>query len=135
MPKPAKKLLNRINRRSLVSALENCMSDGFTGVLDVEENDGGYLIRAEMPGLRKEEISVESRNGSLVISGESRRNRKESGLDDWGCEEKLESAFESHIRLPDGISEEEISAIYRNGILEITLPRGDADKLRKITIN
>ncbi|REF38102.1 HSP20 family molecular chaperone IbpA [Thermasporomyces composti] len=86
----------------------------------VEEyvDDGTYVVRAELPGMRPEDISVEVDNGILTIHAERKQEHREHGMTEFQYGE-----FERRIALPkDGVDESKITARYDAGILEVTVP-------------
>ncbi|CAG8713971.1 10367_t:CDS:2 [Racocetra fulgida] len=101
--------------------------------LDVHENDKEFLINAELPGVTKEQINLDVREGSLLISGETKRDEKyKEG--NTHIQERLYGAFSRTISLPRNVKTEEISAKFENGILEVKLPKEDKPSGRKIDI-
>lgn len=102
-------------------------------VVDIEENDEAYLIHAELPGLRKEEIKVSIQGNSLTLSGERQQEQEAQGK----TYHRLECAhgrFLRTISLPGDIDIGKVRAEYRNGILMVTLPKSARDKTREIAI-
>lgn len=86
----------------------------------VEEfvEEGKYVVRAELPGMKPEDISVEVDNGILVIHAERKQERRERGATEFQYGE-----FERRIALPtEGVDESNITAQYDAGILEVTVP-------------
>lgn len=89
-----------------------------------EDKDNAY-VRAELPGLKREDISVEVVDGALTI--EAARETKEG--------ERAESfRFSRSIALPDTVRADGVSAAYEHGVLTVTLPKREEAKPRKITV-
>jgi HSP20 family molecular chaperone IbpA len=85
----------------------------------VEEylDDNTYVVRAELPGMKPEDISVEVDNGILTIHAERKQEHREQGMTEFQYGE-----FERRIALPDGVDESKITARYDAGILEVRVP-------------
>jgi HSP20 family protein len=89
--------------------------------VDVERKDGRYLVRADLPGIDKNDIQVELQNGYLMLSGE-RKAEHEEGEGEYKRIERSYGRFERSFKVPDGVSEKDIKAKYRDGVMEITFP-------------
>ncbi|WP_310441384.1 Hsp20/alpha crystallin family protein [Sulfurimonas sp.] len=108
---------------------------GFTPVVNTREGEFAYHVEADLPGVKKEDISVETKDNVLTISGE-RKHKDEVKKDDYY---KLESSYGKFVRsftLPKGVDAENIKAACENGVLEVTIPKltkKDEDK-KKIKV-
>jgi HSP20 family molecular chaperone IbpA len=93
------------------------------------------VIRADLPGLKKEDVKVEIDNGILTISGE-RCDEHEDKRDDYYRSERSYGRFARSLALPDNITEEQCDASFKDGVLEVTLaaPKLAASKARAIPI-
>ena len=104
---------------------------------DVYEKDGNLIVKAELPGVDKDNIDVTVDNGDLVIKGE-RKADGEVREDNYYRMERFSGTFYRRFPLPDGIDENQISAEYRDGVLEVRIPkpaRAEEDAgTRKITV-
>ena len=101
--------------------------------VDIFEKGDDLVIRAELPGVDKKEIDISVEDNRLVIQGE--RNREQEF--DENNAYRLERTFGSFVRsfmLPKTVDASKISATYLNGVLEITLPKAEAAKPRKVKI-
>ena len=102
--------------------------------MDVSEDDKAYTVHAEMPGVKKEDISVSIDGSQVVISAEV-KNEKE--LKEGGKILRSERYFGRVSRtfaLPQDVDEDTAQAKYSNGVLELLLPKRTAAKTRSITI-
>ena len=101
--------------------------------IDVEENDGTFIITAEIPGLKKEDLDVQLNEHSLTLSGkkESKREQKHGKTH---YSERSYGAFSRTIPLPCSVNRDEVKAKYRRGILKLTLPKNGAVKGRRIDV-
>jgi HSP20 family protein len=89
--------------------------------VDVFEREGNLVVRADLPGLKKEDLRVEMSEDALVIEGERRREETEEGAGFYRAERSYGS-FRRAIPLPEGVSAEQADARFENGVLEISLP-------------
>lgn len=98
-----------------------------------QQTDRSYLIKAAVPGLEKDQISVELENNLLTILGEKKTEEKK---DKQSFYSNSYSAFRRILKLPEDIEENKIEAEYKNGILSIEIPRKQAlnNKKKKILI-
>lgn len=101
--------------------------------VDISEKDKEYLVKAQLPGVKKEDVKVELLNGVLTLSGE-RRYEKEEKTEKT---HRVESAYGSFMRsfvVPEDVLAERIAADYRDGILCVHLPKTDIKKPATKTI-
>ncbi|ABS27276.1 Hsp20/alpha crystallin family protein [Anaeromyxobacter sp. Fw109-5] len=89
--------------------------------VDVFEREGNLVVRADLPGLKKEDLRVEMSEDALVIEGERRREQTEEGAGFYRAERSYGS-FRRAIPLPEGVSAEQVDARFENGVLEISMP-------------
>jgi HSP20 family protein len=96
--------------------------------VDITEEKERFIIRADLPGLKKEDINLSLEGDTLTISGERKDViKKEEG----GCcySERVYGAFSRSFTLPDNVSKEKIDAQYKDGVLELSLVKvGEAKK-------
>lgn len=97
--------------------------------LDVEDRDNEIFVRAEVPGFEANELDVQLSDGLLSIKAE----KKTEGTNGNGSTEELRSYHRS-VTLPDGIKAEGIEAKYRNGVLELHLPKSEEAKPKHIPV-
>lgn len=101
-----------------------------TPQVDIYENKDEILLYADMPGVAKEDMTINIENGKLFLTG--RRKFETSGsawLDEFGAVE-----FRRTFAVPQGISMEKASAELQEGVLKLHLPKSDIFKMRKIEI-
>ncbi len=103
--------------------------------LDVKERANEFVIEAEMPGVQKDGIEITLEDGVLTLSGEteSRKEQKE-GEQVVRCECRY-GRYVRSLRLGKGIDEKNVRANYKDGVLEITLPKSEEVKPKKISVN
>jgi HSP20 family protein len=98
--------------------------------VDLYETDDSYVFRAELPGFRKEDLSLEIAEGQLNVS--AHQKLAEGSTEKNGIQQ--ERRFGRSISLPDKVRADAIQAHYENGVLTVTLPRQEEVKPRQIAI-
>ena len=89
--------------------------------IDVEKKDGMYMVRADLPGMKRNDIHIELHDGYLTLRGE----RKSEHMDDKENYHRIErtyGTFERAFAVPEGVTEKDIHAHYKDGVLELTVP-------------
>jgi HSP20 family protein len=105
----------------------------WTPAIDVEEKDGGYLVKADLPGLKKDDIHIELRNSVLTLRGERRDEHEENKAGFYKVERTFGS-FERSLRVPEGVTEKDIHAKYTDGVLELKIPAPAAKEQKALEI-
>jgi HSP20 family protein len=111
---------------------EDLVSGTWVPPVDVAETQEKILVRAEVPGMRQEDIQIEFENGLLTIKGD-RKHEKAEGLT-WHRVERVYGNFSRSFTLPRTVDPERITAAYREGILEIDVPKKEEAKPKNIRI-
>ncbi len=101
--------------------------------LDVEETDDEVIVRAELPGLRPDDFTVEATADRLVLRGEKSEEREERGRGFHRMERRYGS-FVRTIALPCEVDPDKAAARYRDGVLHVTLPKTEASKARRVRV-
>lgn len=102
--------------------------------VDVLESKDSYLLRAELPGMNKEYFNLEVKNGMLTVSGERKVEEPVSGVQ-YRSVERIAGKFSRSFYLPQTVQQDGIQATYRDGILEIYVPKMEHAKARQITVS
>jgi len=102
-------------------------------VLDVEETKESFVVRAELPGMKKEDIRISLVNDQLTISGERRHEAEEKGKT-FHRIERAYGRFQRSLILPSDIQTDKAKAAYKDGVLELMLPKSEKAKAREIAI-
>lgn len=89
--------------------------------IEVLHNNGQFMVRADLPGITKDDVKVEVTDNMLTISGE-RKAEKEEKLEGFYRSERSYGSFYRQIPLPEGAKTQNAAATFRNGVLEITIP-------------
>jgi HSP20 family protein len=90
--------------------------------VDVAESEKAYEITAELPGFDEKNIEVKVTDGSLTIKGE-KQEEKEEKKKDYYLHERHFGSFERSFALPDGADADKIEAVFKKGVLTVTLPK------------
>lgn len=108
---------------------------GWAPSADIYKKDGNLVVKAELPGVDRNDISVTVESGDLVIQGE-RRSDEEVNEEDYYRMERFSGTFYRRFAMPEGVDEDSISAEFRDGVLEVTVPKptGDEPQPEKKTI-
>ena len=102
--------------------------------VDVLDSKDAYLIRAELPGMKKEDIHVEVKDGTLVLSGERKSEKPAEGVE-YRHVERVAAKFWRSFSLPETVKQDGIEASYKDGILEVRVPKVEKAKPRQIEIS
>lgn len=109
--------------------------DFWSPAVEVRETGGTFLVSAELPGLKKDEIKVEVTDQNLILEGE-RKQEKEEKREGYYHSERSYGHFYRSIRLPEGAQLDKASAEFSNGVLEVSVPvPTTADKRREIPVH
>jgi HSP20 family protein len=92
--------------------------------VDIVETNEEYLIKAELPEVKKEQIKVHAENGVLTIRGERKRESEQKDKKLHRIERSY-GMFTRSFSLPDGVDEEEIRAEFKDGVLHLHLPKSE----------
>jgi len=108
-------------------------SQPFSPALDIAENDVSYVVTVELPGIGKEDVSVECRDNQLTIRGEKTSERKEK-TEHARYIEREYGAFRRSFTLPDDADGDRVSASFKEGVLTIEISRTEESKPRTVVI-
>jgi HSP20 family protein len=101
--------------------------------IDLYEEKDNFILRAELPGMTKEEIALEIMDDTLTLSGERKFAPEKKG-DEAVRKEISQGPFTRSIALPKSVQADKVGARYENGILTVTLPKKEEAKPKQITI-
>ena len=102
--------------------------------IDLVEAEDHFVLKADLPGLSEEDVSIEVQDGTLRISGE-RKAEHESHERGWYRIERSYGAFNRSLTLPEGVDAERISANFDRGVLEVRIPKPEERKPRRVAIS
>ena len=102
--------------------------------MDISETDMAYLVRAEMPGIRKEDLDVTVDDGYLLIEAGQADQKDELDNVQVIRQERWVGKFSRSVRLSSDIDPKDISAEYRDGVLQVKLPKAKEARSRKVEV-
>lgn len=128
--------LNRLNQQ-LQGYLERwndlpSLTGGFTPLADVEETDDAYVVEIELPGVKRDDVSLEVTGGRLSVSGE-RKERERVGI--LRRRSRTVGQFHYEVVLPGEVDEDAVSASMDEGVLTVRVPKPASERPRRIPIN
>ena len=100
---------------------------------DISETDKEFVVRADLPGLKKDDVKVTFNDGLLTIQGE-RKQHKEETKEKYHRVENYYGSFSRAFSLPENIKAEAISCDSRDGVLTVHIPKSEQKKPKEITI-
>ena len=102
-------------------------------LVDITEDDKEYLIKAELPEIKKEEIKVTVENGVLVISGERKLEKEEKGRKYHGVE-RAYGSFVRSFSLPDDADADKVNAEFNDGVLKVHIAKSESARPKQIEV-
>jgi HSP20 family protein len=99
----------------------------WTPSVDIGENDKEYVVKAELPEVKKDDIKVNVDDGTLTISGERKVEKEEKGTK-FHRVERAYGSFERSFTMPDDTESDKITSEYKDGILTVHLPKNPVAK-------
>lgn len=122
------------NPWSLMNDMRPVERELFQPHMDLEENENGYLMTVDLPGVRKEDVQINLQGQTLTISGERKRAETVKGKDGSRRETRTYGKFQLSFTLPESVNVENIEANLENGVLSLALPKAESAKPRTIQI-
>jgi HSP20 family protein len=104
-------------------------------MMDVSETDDAFLVKAEMPGIKKEDIDVSVHDGVLTISGETKEETEEKKEGKVIRQERRYGKYVRSMTIGTNIDGKHIKAYYKDGVLELTLPKVAVEEPKKIKVD
>jgi HSP20 family protein len=102
--------------------------------VDIREEDDRFLLIADIPGVRRDDVEITLEDGVLTIKGE-RNTRTEETREGFHRKERVHGSFMRQFTLPDTVNSDSISASVNDGVLEIGIPKQAKPEPRKISVN
>ena len=109
-------------------------SKGFTPAFDVSETDEDILVKAELPGVDPKEIEVNLVGSTLTVKGEKKEEHEEK-TENMHCVERSFGSFSRAVTLPCEVKEDKIEATFKDGVLNLKLPKSEPAKKSSIKID
>ena len=101
--------------------------------MDLLETQEHFVLRADLPGMKEEDVAIELEDNVLTISGE-RKAEHEDRQEGYYRVERAFGAFSRSLTLPKGVDAEAVTAAFTDGVLEVRIPKPEERKPRKIAI-
>jgi HSP20 family protein len=102
--------------------------------VDVIDREGEVVVRAEVPGVEKDDLDVSVSDNAVTIKGKTKREEKEEKGDYYHCEISS-AAFARTVPLPSNVDSEKVTARFKDGVLELTMPKVEKAKRRSVKID
>ncbi len=134
-----------------LQSIQSEMNRLFGTVFDTQNGDGGalrrwvpamdlieeadeFVLRADLPGVREDDVTVELEDNVLTVSGE-RRSEHEQRAEGYRRIERASGSFSRSLTLPDGIDPDSVNARFERGVLEVRVPKPEQRKPRRVAIS
>lgn len=121
------KLFDRFTKRGATVGMD------WMPPLDVSETNENIIVKAEVPGIEPKNIDISISGNNLMIRGEKQAEKEEKGKN-YHFVERSYGSFSRSVVLPASVKFEQAKAEYKKGILEITLPKSEKSKAKKISV-
>lgn len=126
--------LNRVFARSDIWKNDDAMTKfDWQPSVDVAETVEEFLIKAELPDVKKEDVKVTVENGVLRIEGERKQEREEKGKK-WHRVERSYGSFLRTFSVPDNVDDAKVSAEFKDGLLHVRLPKSEKAKTKALQV-
>jgi HSP20 family protein len=102
--------------------------------IDIQETDGEYLIHADLPAVKKEDVKVSVQDGILAVEGERKQEKEEKGRKFHRLERSY-GRFVRRLALPTDVDQQQVAAEFKDGVLVVHLPKSVAAKPRTIDVS
>jgi HSP20 family protein len=118
------------------SFMRSTMSSGraATFPIDLAETDQGFLLRATLPGVKPEDVQITIHGETLTIRGESKAEEERKG-ENWLIREQRSGQYQRLVSLPAPVDPDQAQATFKDGILELTLPKAEQARPRQIKVS
>lgn len=128
--------LNRLFGKPLSVELRDdaSMFGDWLPALDIEEDDKEYLIKADLPAMKREDVKVGIVDGILTVEGERKQEKEEKGKR-FHCVERSFGKFVRRISVPGDVDQQKISATFADGVLQVHMAKSEVAKPKSIDIN
>ena len=123
--------MNRLFHRSLHK--KNGWEKTFEPEVDLVEEKDTFIVKADLPGIKKEELDIKVEGRVLTLKGE-RKEEKETKEKNYYASERFYGVFTRMIELPTDVKADQVKAAYKDGVLEITLPKTEGAKAKQVTV-
>jgi HSP20 family protein len=109
------------------------LGEEWTPSMNFYEKEGKYFLTSELPGISKDDVSINIDNGVITITGKKESSKEEEGAS-YYLKETSYGSFSRSLRLPGEVEEDKIEASIKDGVLTIEMPKKEEPKAKKITV-
>jgi HSP20 family protein len=128
------RLFNDFFGRGSSSEEGTWFSGAWSPAVDIYETDEALVLKAELPGFSKDDINIELKENTLFIKGE-RKRQDEVKEGNYHRMERVYGAFQRSFVLPTTVEQDKVKASYKDGILELHLPKVQAAQPKRIAVS
>ena len=100
---------------------------------DISENEKGYIVSAELPGIDEKDLDITIAGGMLSVKGEKKKETKEES-ETYHRIERTYGSFQRTFTIPDAVDADKVDATYKDGILKLFIPKSKESAVKKITV-
>ena len=108
-------------------------ASAWTPAADIAEHDDAYVVKAELPGITKEDVKITVQDNVLTIRGEKKQESESKGSS-YHRVERTYGSFQRSFTLPTSVKSDKIDAAFKDGILSITMPKAEEAKPKQIEV-
>ncbi len=101
--------------------------------VDIVEKDDAYILKAELPGVSKDDVKITLRENLLTIKGEKKKEKEEKNRNSYRSE-RMYGTFERTFTLPSMVRDERIQANFKDGVLTVEIPKSEEVKPKEIPV-
>jgi HSP20 family protein len=126
----------RNDSSSITGELFDADTPDWKPACDITEDENEYLVTADLPEVKKDEVKVNIDNGVISISGERKtKSEKKDKSKKYHRIERSYGSYQRSFRLPENVKEESVKAEFKDGVLRVHLPKGGNQLHKNIQIN
>ncbi|MEW5895893.1 MAG: Hsp20/alpha crystallin family protein [Candidatus Omnitrophota bacterium] len=125
--------MNRVFNNFFLGEGDGSMRSVYAPAVDVSENENQIIVCADIPGMKKDAIDISVKNDVLTIRGQ-KEQQEEVREQDYIRSERYAGAFERSIVLSSMVDADNVQAIYKDGVLTVTLPKKEEDKFKQVKV-
>ncbi len=115
--------------------VEEAQADDLVPAMDIRERENEYVVRTDLPGVKKDDIQITLENGMLTITAETHSEKEEKEDGQVLRQERRYGKYVRSLRLGSQVDGNKLKAGYKDGVLELVLPKAEAVKPKKITVD
>ena len=131
---PAHREMSRLFDEFWGKPLQGREEKAWSPAVDVSENESGLLVKAELPGMAQDDVEVDVDDNVLTLKGEKKQEHKEE-KENYLRVERSYGSFQRSFVLPSWVKQDDITASFKDGVLEVTLPKAEDHQPKSIPIS